>query len=392
MEGNSLKTIVFVVSELMTVDAFLLPHIRALSAKYQIHIVANARHSDALKETGIDAQVFYAPITRSIAPIADIRAIFYLILLLRRLEADMVISITPKAGLLSMLAACFKHTPHRIHIFTGQVWKTMTGFGRLFFKFLDKVLFYCTTYALVDSPSQRQFLLEQGIIKSQSCGVLCEGSVCGVDTERFSSNSEVRKKIRNQYSYVNGDVVFLFLGRLKKDKGILDLVNAFKGLVHSCPGARLLIVGPDEEDLLPDIKGIMGDDKSAFSYVEYTNTPEIYMSAADVFCLPSYREGFGSVIIEAAASGLPAIGTDIYGIQDAIKNEESGLIYPVGNVDELAACMMKLYESKDLRNTLGLYARQRVCQEFSEEKLTSALVSFVDEKFKSCERSALNQV
>ena len=105
-----MKTIVFVVSDLMTVDAFLLPHIRALSAKYQIHIIANTRHSDALTESGIDARVFYAPITRSIAPISDIRAIFYLIQLLRRLEADMVISLTPKAGLLSMLAACFKRT------------------------------------------------------------------------------------------------------------------------------------------------------------------------------------------------------------------------------------------------------------------------------------------
>ena len=392
MERNPVKTIVFVVSDLMTVHAFLLPHIRALSEKYQVHIIANSSDTESLKEAGLDTRVFYAPIKRSVTPFSDISAILCLIRLLRKLEADMVISLTPKAGLLSILAAYLNHTPHRVHFFTGQVWRTMTGIGRLLFKSLDKILFYCTTYALVDSPSQRQFLLEQGVIKSQSSGVLAKGSVCGVDTERFTSNTETRKQIRNKLFYNNDNVVFLYLGRLKKDKGILDLINAFKDMVHTCPNAKLLIVGPDEENLLPVIKELMGGSKSGFDYLEYTKTPEIYMSAADVFCLPSYREGFGSVIIEVAAIGLPTIGTDIYGIQDAIENNKSGLLYTVGNVYELTACMKKLYESKELRSALGGYAHQRICQDFSEDILMSALVKFINEKFKSCEKAALNDI
>lgn len=387
-----MKTVVFVVSDLMTVRAFLLPHIRALAGKYQVHIIANSKLTDESRVTGIDNRVHYAPINRAISPLSDIRAIFRLMALFRSLKTDMVISLTPKAGLLSMISARLGGVPHRTHMFTGQVWKTMTGLRRICFRYLDNVLFRCTTFALIDSHSQREFLIDEGVIKSESSDVLCKGSVCGVNTTRFDSNHDERQRLRKQYSFAADDIVFLFLGRLKIDKGILDLARAFKALATKHNKARLLIVGPDEESLLPQIKQIIGENISSLNYEEYTETPEAYMSAADVFCLPSYREGFGSVIIEAAAVGIPAIGTDIYGIEDAIENGESGLIYSAGNVDELVDCMERLYESQDLRSKLGAYAHQRVCLEYSEEKLTSALVKFVEERFKSCNGSTLDKV
>lgn len=381
-----MKTIVIVVSDLMTVKAFMLPHIRTLSGKYRIHIIAN---SDQSKLSECDCQIYHASIERSIAPCADIKAIVGLVKLLNKLEADMVISITPKAGLLAMMSAFLCRTPHRIHFFTGQVWKTMSGIKRGFFKLLDKLLFVCTTYALIDSPSQKKYLDEQGIVDLKSSVVLGKGSVCGVNTVRFSKNPETGIRIRRQYAIADDEIVFLFLGRLKKDKGILDLATAFKRLIQNHDKARLMVVGPDEENLFSQIKEILGDDVSAFNYAEYTNTPEDYLSAADVFCLPSYREGFGSVIIEAAAAGLPSIGTKIYGIEDAVEADKSGLMYTPGDIDELVICMQRLYESEDLRTDMGYYAQRRVTEDFAEEKLTAALLAFVDERFELCDNSQM---
>ena len=235
---------------------------------------------------------------------------------------------------------------------------------------------------MVDSHSQRKFLIEEGIISENSSTVLSNGSVCGVDTNRFRKSLESRNSIRKKYGISDNDVIFLYIGRLKKDKGVMDLVTAFIQMNKMYENVYLMIVGPDEENLLSEISTMKGlNVSSRYIYREYTNNPEVYLSAADVFCLPSYREGFGNVIIEAAAMMLPAIGTNIYGITDAIEDGKSGLLYPVGDVDGLFTCMEKLYSSPELRNKLGTYAYERAKNLFSEEILTSAMMEFVDKQF-----------
>jgi len=377
------KTIVIIVTDLMMIKFFMLPHIKTLKEKYRVFIISNSKNIMTCGLSDYQSQIYHVPITREPDPFNDIRVLFNLLKLLKKLNADMVISLTPKAGLLSMMAAFIARTPHRIHFFTGQVWKTMSGFKREFFRFLDKILYYFSTFVLVDSHSQRKFLVEEGIIGKSLSAVLSSGSVCGVDTNRFRKNQESRNTIRKQYKISDNDIIFLYLGRLKRDKGVLDLATAFLRLIKNYENVYLMMVGPDEENLLEMIKSMMVPDVSSkFIYIEYTNNPEVYMSAADVFCLPSYREGFGNVIIEAAATKLPAIGTMIYGIEDAIEDGKSGLLYPMGNVDELYSCMKKLYDSPELRNKLGDYANQRAKNQFSEEILTSAMMEFVDKKFK----------
>jgi len=197
-----------------------------------------------------------------------------------------------------------------------------------------------------------------------------------VDTDRFRPDAAARQGIRKELGIEADDMVFLFLGRLNRDKGVLDLARAFARLPDGAREARLLFVGPDEAGMQAEVAGLV--EPGRIHFIAYTDVPERYMAAADVFCLPSYREGFGSVIIEAAACGIPAIGSRIYGVSDAIAEGKSGLLFSPGKVDELAACMLLLLQNDGLRTQMGDYAKERARLDFPSARVTQAWLEYYD--------------
>jgi glycosyltransferase involved in cell wall biosynthesis len=239
---------------------------------------------------------------------------------------------------------------------------------------MDRLIALFSTYALVDSSSQRQFLLDEGVLKASKSDVLAQGSISGVDTIRFRPNAQARKQIRDELKIPEEEMTFLFLGRLNRDKGVLDLATAFAGIRNE--HTHLLVVGPDEEDILPQITRLTEKCRARAHFVGFTSNPEEYMAAADVFCLPSYREGFGSVVIEAAAVGIPAIGSRIYGVVDAIQENFSGLLFDARDVSGLQTAMDKLSGDRELRLRLGRQARERAINVFSSEKLALAWLEY----------------
>jgi glycosyltransferase involved in cell wall biosynthesis len=275
-----------------------------------------------------------------------------------------------------MIAGRFAGIPVRIHSFTGQVWATRKGIMRLLLKNMDRLLAFFTTHILVDSHSQREFLLAEKVVSRDKSDVLANGSISGVDTGRFCSNPSERANIRKKLNMNDNDMVFLFLGRLNRDKGIIDLAQAFAVLCANYDNVHLLIVGPDEENMKPLINKICQSCAKKVHFVDYTNTPEHYMATADVFCLPSYREGFGSVIIEAASTGIPAIASRIYGITDAIEEEVTGLLHDAGDINQLTGAMKQLIDNPILRKVMGENARIRACRDFLKEKITAALLDY----------------
>jgi glycosyltransferase involved in cell wall biosynthesis len=170
--------------------------------------------------------------------------------------------------------------------------------------------------------------------------------------------------------------VFLYLGRLKRDKGLLDLASAFGRAAAGRPELRLLVVGPDEDGIRGPMDRAAGAASSLARFVSYTDRPEDYMAAADVFCLPSYREGFGTTVIEAAAAGIPSIGSRIYGVVDAIEENVTGLLFTPGAVEELADCMLRVARDPELRGILGARARERVLRDFRADSITAELVGY----------------
>ena len=368
--------ICYVVASEITATAFLIDQIREASARYDVTIALNTRNPEFLIPFGIDVSAVRIPIERKISLSADFSALLLLYKLFRSSNFDLVHSVSPKAGLLAMLAGFLAGVPRRLHVFTGQVWVTRTGIARLALKQLDRLLAALATQILIDSPSQRDFLVAQGVVSSDKCTVLGKGSISGVDTTRFRPDANARALLRQELNIPADGILFIYLGRLNRDKGVLDLAAAFSQLCQKRKDVWLLLVGPDEAHLHDSILQICASCPAQLRLVDYTNQPERYMAAADVFCLPSYREGFGTVIIEAAACGVPAVASRIYGITDAIVEGKTGLLHAPGDTTALTAAMARLADDPALRRTLGETARARALVDFQASSLTSALLDF----------------
>ena len=378
-KGNRLR-ICIVVSDFMTVQAFLQNQIRALSEMYEITVVANTDDRDALHRLGLNAELVSVSIPRAVHFWRDARALVNLHSLFRKRKFDLIHSITPKAGLLSMAVARLAGVPIRIHTFTGQVWATASGLRRRSLKLADQLTAFCATQVLADSQSQLKFLNDEGVVSARKCRVLANGSISGVDVSRFCPDAAARQRVRNEASIPEDAFVFLFVGRLNKDKGVLDLAKAFDHVAAQGGNAHLVCAGPDEAGMETQMRSICVSCVERLHFVGETRFPERYMAAADVLCLPSYREGFGSVVIEAAATGIPAIASGIYGLTDAVQNGVTGCLHRPGNCEELADAMESLVANRSLREQLGRQARARVNKHFAVHTLTDAVLTFYSQQ------------
>ncbi len=359
----------------MTVRAFLAPHLRLLQTHYDLTVVVNTSNPGLLRELGVDGILEPIAIERRVSPRRDAAALWALYRVMRRGRFAVVHSMTPKAGLLAMAAARLAGVPVRVHTFTGQVWATRSEPVRSFLRSIDRLMVRLATHAFADSASQREFLVREGVARASAIEVLGSGSVSGVDTAVFKPDAAARRRVRAELRIPESDVVLLFLGRLTTDKGVLDLAAAFDRVARVRAGVRLLFAGPDESGLRSRIGAVCAGHVDRVHFLDFTERPHEVMAAADVLCLPSYREGFGSVVIEAAACGIPTIASRIYGIVDAIDDGRTGLLHPARDVDALAALLHCVIDDPQLRRSLGDAARIRAVREFPVERLTGALAA-----------------
>jgi lipopolysaccharide/colanic/teichoic acid biosynthesis glycosyltransferase/glycosyltransferase involved in cell wall biosynthesis len=363
-----------VVASELTVRSFLVHQILAMQEHYDVTVVVNTTNARFLHDLGTLASLRPLGIKRHVSPMSDLRCLVALIRLMRTERFDLVHSVTPKAGLLAMVAAWFTRIPVRVHFFTGQVWATRTGISRAALKLLDKVVARATTFALADSPSQREFLIAEGIVQGSKSAVLGKGSICGVDPARFRPDPVARRATRGSLAIPAHAVTLLFVGRLHRDKGVLDLACAFARLADRRPDVHLLIVGPDEQNLADAIRARCSRHRGRLHFSGFTGRPELSMAASDILCLPSYREGFGSVIIEAAAVGLPAVASRIYGVTDAVIDGETGLLHDPADIEGIVAQLERLVSDPELRRSLGTSAQRRAARDFSQGAVTAAVL------------------
>lgn len=368
--------VAFVATSPTTIAAFLNPHLRKAAEDYDVTVVTalNGVSLDSVRIPGVS--YCHAPISRGIALVEDIRALWRIFCLVSRGGFSAVVSVTPKAGLLASTAAFTARVPVRIHWFTGQVWANKPNPFRYLLKTADRVIATFSTDLLADGMSQRDFLISQRVLGGQSCTVLRQGSIVGVHHRRFRPDPDARRSVRADLEIPDDAVVVIFLGRLNRDKGVVDLARALatletKSRVHS------VWVGPDEEGVVPLLVARMEVAGHSSHFVGLSETPERFLAAADVLCLPSYREGFGTSVIEAASAGVPAIVSDIYGLSDAVVKGKTGLVFPVGNYRELSACLRLMIDHPRLRAKLARAARVRTREFFRQEDIVNEFGDFL---------------
>lgn len=316
---------------------------------------------------------------REINPVQDLRSLLSLIRVFRSQKFDVVHSTTPKAGLLCAIAGRLAGIKVRLHTYTGQPWVTMTGFKKIILKFCDKTIGFMNTHCYTDSLSQQQFLVSEHIVKADRLSVLGEGSFAGVDLTRFDprrfSPSE-SASLKRELGIEPQSKVIVFVGRITKDKGVDELIRAFELLIAEKNDVFLLLVGPYEPDGLAIIESVSGTDVlNRIKVVGFSSIPEKYMAVGDMLCLPSYREGFGTVVIEAAAMGLPTVGTKIYGLTDAVIDGQTGVLVPVGDASALADGIRLLVTNQEVLCAMSSAARERAVNSFDSKRYSELLIA-----------------
>lgn len=361
----------------LTIHFFMKPHVRELAKSFDVSLVFNAESDTYVLPLGLPARQISVGIKRKMSPFSDAVTLCQLINVLRREKFDIVVSAVPKAGLLGMLAAKLTGVACRVHVFQGEVWASAHGWKRYLLKTMDRITAYCATSVLAVSKSEKQFLEVEGIVKQGKTSVLGSGSISGVDLYKFMPNAVFRLRLRQELKIPDDAIVCLFLGRLAVDKGIRQLVAAFNQCAPENERLWLLIAGPDEERQAKHLKQLIRADISSRMIVEgFTETPEHYMAASDFLCLPSFREGFGMVILEAAAVKIPAIGSRIYGITDAIVDGKTGLLVAAGDVVALSHAMNDLSTNADKRLQMGQAGRLRAESEFDQTQVVARYVQY----------------
>lgn len=363
------KKVCFIATTPYAVNPFLKSHLLHLSKFYEVILCVNEKVYPLDDEIRKTVSVHHFDIERKISFFQDIRALFQITTLLLQLKPDSVHSITPKAGLLAMIAGFIARVPYRFHTFTGQVWASKRGLPKFFLRLLDKVIVTFSTQIFTDSQSQSDFLVFNGVVRQGRALVLGNGSIAGVDSKRFKPDVTQRNSLRCNLGVNEDVVVFLYVGRITKDKGLYDLVSVMNMVSSQYPDAELWVVGPDEAGIQQDLSGQV-DTNTRVRWLGKTFQPEWYMAAADALVLPSYREGFGSVIIEAASCGIPAIAYKTEGVIDAIEDQATGILVEKFNIVQFSEVMIRFIENPDWRKQLGSLAQMRSQEMFSSEIIT----------------------
>lgn len=313
---------------------------------------------------------------RGMSPFKDIVSLVKLYLVFKKEKPQIVHSITPKAGLLCMLAAKFAGVPIRMHMFTGLLFPTMKGFSQKIFIKMDQLLCWAATNIYPEGNGVKQDLINYNIT-SKPLKVLANGNVNGIDLDFFSPKqiSEDQKyQLRNELNFDPQDFVFVFVGRLVGDKGINELVDAFKSFDNS--NVKLLLVGPLELKQDPIKEATIKEITNNKNIISVGSKSDVrpYLAISDVLVFPSYREGFPNVVLQAGAMELPCIVTNISGCNEIIEEGKNGIIIPPKNKLAIANAMNFVIDNKDKKEFFMKNARSMIESRYNQKLVWNAIL------------------
>jgi glycosyltransferase involved in cell wall biosynthesis len=348
-------------------------------------VSAGGTEVQTLKAQGINHVA--VNLTRKITPVKDLLALVNLIVIIRKFNPNIVHTHTPKAGLLGMLAAWLCRVPVRMHTVAGLPLMEAKGFKRAILKLTEQITYRCATRVYPNSIGLLDFINSQFTIHNLQFTIIGNGSSNGIDVHYFSRTPEVEREaqwIRNKYSIKEQEAVFCFVGRVVRDKGIVELAQAFQQLENQHP-IRLLVVGPLEQDLDPipaeTLLYLTANQKVILAGFQKDVRP--WLAVANVFVFPSYREGFPNVVMQAMCMEVPCIVSDINGCNELIKNNQTGLIVPAKNVDKLQAAMQWTIDQSCESKAMAIQARNHVVERFSRAYVWEKLLEEYKKQLKA---------
>jgi glycosyltransferase involved in cell wall biosynthesis len=327
--------------------------------------------------------------SRTVKPLEDTRAFFQILKIIKQNKFDIVQYVTPKAALLGSVAAWLAKVPVRLYLMWGLYYVTQIGFKKFVFKAIEKIVCSCSTAIAPDSKGNVKLAVEEGLCKADKVSIVGHGSANGVDTERFDPDklADEGKQIRNQLNIPDNAIVFGCIAAIVGDKGINELIEAFDIVSKNSPQAYLLYIGQTtEKDPVKNSTLETMKSNPRIIHLGWQTEPEKYMAAMDIFVLPTYREGFGVVNIEASAMKLPVISTDVPGPQESIVNGETGILVPAKQVEPLAEAMKDLLGRHLYAKKLGEAGRKRVQGHYEQKKLWNNIIKHRLELLQKCRK------
>ena len=356
-----------------SLNTFLKGQLNMLSAYFEVAAVSSP--GIELEELGKREGVYTIaiPMERRISLLRDFISLVRLIILFAKERPYIVHSMTPKAGLLSMLAAWITRVPVRMHTFTGLVFPTATGMLQKLLIMMDRITCYCATYINPEGEGVKRDL-QRFRITSKPLHIIANGNVRGVDMSYYNRTQEVMEKA--SIIKQKGVFTFCFVGRLVKDKGINELVSSFTKLYERRDDIRLMLVGSFEEKLDPLLPKTMDliKNHTGISYMGQREDIRPYLAASDAFVFPSYREGFPNVVLEAGAMGLPSIVTDINGSNEIIIPNENGVIISSRDETSLYHAMRSFVEQREMVECMAAHTRQLIASRYEQKIIWDALL------------------
>jgi glycosyltransferase involved in cell wall biosynthesis len=374
------------ICRIVTIPSMFAYHLRSqikttLQKGHEVFLVSRDGSELTTIEQETGALVHRIFIARSISPWSDIISLIHLYRYFRRMNFDIVHSLTEKGGLLTSLAGRAACVPIRLHTFTGQAWMHLTGPIRWLAKACNRIIVKLNTQCYADSESQKKFLIQQGIANHQNIKVLGHGSLSGVDLQKFNAEKwmSLRQSIKNELNIPTTSKIINFTGRINIEKGVRELIESFEKLILDKMDIFLLLVGGVEKNREPLSSELIAHiyKNNRIRIIGNTPTPEKYYSISDLLCLPSYREGFGNVVIEAGAMEVPAVGTQVIGLLNSIIDGKTGLLVPPYDSQALSNAIKSLLENDELRKIMGKEAR-KFSLHFDEKDVNRLMVEEYD--------------
>lgn len=372
--ANECPRISYLATSGVSVKAFLLGQLNFLASRgWTCSVGADGAKSALASE---DAEVAFdvcdLPLSRSLRIGSELSAV---IRHLRATSPQVVNASTPKAGLLGMLAAWWCQVPVRIYVVRGLRYETATGWKRRLLMLTEGLACICAHRVVCVSESVRQEMIRFRLVSTKKVLVLAKGSSNGVVSKRFSIFDQTRvSELRKSHRIASGSEVIGFVGRLTRDKGVVELYQSFVSLKASRPGLKLLVVGDFETgDPVPRAtREAMAADSDVI-ITGFVKDTAPYFHLMTLLAFPSYREGFPNVPLEASCAGLPTVGFAATGTVDAVVDGVTGTLVPVGNTTELAAAIERYLDDPDLRKKHGQAGRERAERDFQPERIWEEL-------------------